>query len=86
MLLNRKLAKSVSAVSGSKSPGGKRAGCSMPDRAEKGIHEYVRLAGAVYSIYRTTTHKYLGLALYNGTSFEPCDVQTLITALESERR
>jgi hypothetical protein len=65
---------------------GRRAEHMAPNRVEKGIHEYVRLAGMVYSVYRTTTHKYLGVALYNGSSFEPCDIQTLITALESEGR
>lgn len=77
--------KKVRKVSFRGSPG-IRGGGGSPTEIVKGIHQYTRLAGAVYSIYRTTTHKYLGLALYNGTLFEPCDVQTLITALESEGR
>jgi hypothetical protein len=66
-------------------PAGKRArGILCPEEVVQGIHCYTKLAGSVYSKYRTTTRKYLGLALYNGSSFEDCEINVLISALESE--
>jgi hypothetical protein len=78
---------SVSSVSGKLAPalaGSRRQGFLCPEEVVQGIHCYTKLAGVVYSKYRTTTRKYLGLALYDGTTFEPCEIHVLISALESE--
>jgi hypothetical protein len=82
---NRKFGKSSVSVSQKVLPEG-AGGSIYATEIVQGIHRYMRIAGAVYSVYRTTTHKYIGLALYDGKEFKECDVQTLIKALESKDR
>jgi hypothetical protein len=84
MLLNRKLAKSVSAVSGLK-PASAKAAVHSPAEIVQGIHRYTKLYGAVYSVYRETTKKYIGLALYDGKEFTPCTPTELIHAIHESK-
>jgi len=57
-----------------------------PQEAERGVHRYVRIAGTVYSMYRTTTHKFIGLVKWDGKDFNTCDVGELVTALRNESK
>lgn len=65
---------------------GQRAEAFLPSEIEQGIYRYTKLAGNVYSVYRTTTKKYIGMALYDGKAFETCGRVELIEALENESK
>jgi hypothetical protein len=57
----------------------------FPAEIVQGIYRYTRLYGAVYSVYRETTKKYIGLALYDGKEFTPCTPTELIHAIHESK-
>jgi hypothetical protein len=72
------------AVSQTGDPDGGSRGV-FPPEIVWGIHRYTRLYGAVYSVYRETTKKYIGLSLYDGKEFTPCTPTELIHAIHESK-
>lgn len=48
---------------------------------QRGIYRYTWLSGCVWSVYRETTKKFVGLAKQVGDEFQPCGVGELLEAL-----
>lgn len=78
------VAKSVSAVSGSARA--RQAGLFTPPVIERGIYRYSRLSGNVYSVYRVTTKKFVGLSQYIDDTFIECTAEDLLKAMHNESK
>lgn len=81
--------RSLDKCSGTADTGGVRAHSGravFSPEIVQGIYRYTRIAGAVYSVYRETTKKYIGLALYDGKEFHECGSDVLVQALKDDRR